>query len=282
MQACSLLICTLEIVWFSLQSFFEVVIIYLNQVLLALQVLLNIGHRGLTTCLNWQILNLFELYGFLALRMNLEIIICQRTIVAILQLNKFELVVIVVVRENILLKGSTRLSILCHCLCLHHCPLIALTLQDSLLALVLLYLRNLTALIVRVWLVSTVAFGGSGSLHLAATLRRVMTLFHDIRLRDMVHLWRLVEHLVVLLEMLREWLLVGVLALAFHEQAILLRRVYEFILRYRPGPLLRVKRRRTTCCRGTTTSVATSTSKKSFLEVLLLDGFYVVLQICAL
>ena len=52
MQASSLLINTLEIVWFSLQSFFEVVIIYLNQVLLALQVLLNIGHRGLTTCLN--------------------------------------------------------------------------------------------------------------------------------------------------------------------------------------------------------------------------------------
>lgn len=52
MQASSLLINTLEIVWFSLQSFFEVIVIYLNQVLLALQVLLNVGHRGLTTSLN--------------------------------------------------------------------------------------------------------------------------------------------------------------------------------------------------------------------------------------
>ena len=50
--------------------------------------------------------------------MDLEIISCQRIIVAILQLHEFELVVIVVVREDILLKGSTRLSILCHCLCL--------------------------------------------------------------------------------------------------------------------------------------------------------------------
>ena len=277
MQASSLLINTLEIVWFSLQSFFEVIVIYLNQVLLALQVLLNVGHRGLTTSLNWQILNLFKLDGFLTLRMDLEIISCQRIIVAILQLHEFKLVVIVVVREDILLKGPTRLSILCHCLRLHHCPLIALALQDSLLALILLDLRNLSALIVRVWLVSTVAFGGSGSLHLAATLRRVMTLLHDIRLRDMVHLWWLVEHLVVLLEMLRKRLFVGVLSLAFHKQAVLLRRVYEFILRYRPGPLLRVKRRRTTCCRSTTTPVATSTSKKSFLEVLLLDRFDVIL-----
>ena len=77
--------------------------------------------------------------------------------------------------------------------------------------------------------------------------------------------------------MLRKRLFVGVLSLAFHKQAVLLRRVYEFILRYRPGPLLRVKRRRTTCCRSTTTPVATSTSKKSFLEVLLLDRFDVVL-----
>ena len=98
MQASSLLINTLEIVWFSLQSFFEVIVIYLNQVLLALQVLLNVGNRGLTTSLNWQILNLFELDGLLALRMDLEIISCQRIIVAILQLHEFELVVIVVVR----------------------------------------------------------------------------------------------------------------------------------------------------------------------------------------
>ena len=65
---------------------------------------------------------------------------------------------------------------------------------------------------------------------IAATLRGVVTLLHDIRLRDVMHFRRLVEHFVILLEVLRERLLVWVRTLALHEQAVLLRGIYELVL----------------------------------------------------
>ena len=97
---------------------------------------------------------------------------------------------------------------------------------------------------------------------IAATLRGVVTLLHDIRLRDVMHFRRLVEHFVILLEVLRERLLVWVLALALHEQAVLLRGIYELVLVDRSGPLLRVKSRSTTArCSRTSTSSAASASE---------------------
>ena len=80
-----------------------------------------------------------------------------------MQLHKFELVVAIHVspREGVRLDdAASTLGILCHGLCLHHSPLIALTLQDSLLTLILLDFGDLCAnlITVRVLLVAAVAF----------------------------------------------------------------------------------------------------------------------------
>jgi len=55
---------------------------------LALQILLHICDGGLPAGFHWQILNLFEFHGFLAFRVELEIISRQWLLaVAILQLD---------------------------------------------------------------------------------------------------------------------------------------------------------------------------------------------------
>lgn len=64
----------------ALKGFLEIVIVYLDQVLLTLEIILGgvqVGHGSLPPSLHRQILNLFELHRFLALGVQLEIsVVC--------------------------------------------------------------------------------------------------------------------------------------------------------------------------------------------------------------
>jgi hypothetical protein len=116
-----------------LQRFFEVIVVYLDEVFLTRQVVLNVCYCDLTSCLDGKILNLFELHRFVTLRMHLEIVSQKR--VPIRELMKLERFVTLLDNSLCLVFG--------HGLGLQHGSLVALTLENALFASILLDLRDL-------------------------------------------------------------------------------------------------------------------------------------------
>ena len=111
--------------------------------------------------------------------MYLEIV--RRQCITFLDIDKLKGCLLLLIADLIETFG-----VLCHSLGLHHCSLIALALQDSLLTLVLLDLWNLTCAIIS--LIATVALRRARPLSLVATLSRIMPFLHDVCLRNMMRL----------------------------------------------------------------------------------------------
>ena len=140
-----------------LERLLQVVVVYLDQVLLARQVVRQIGHCCRPSCLHRQILDLLELHGLVAFRVDLEVVGPQ--VVALLKLVQLERFVYFV-----------SFRVLSRCLGLHHGPLLALTLQDPLFAAVLHDFGDLRLALGRCLVTSSIALRGARTLHFAATL----------------------------------------------------------------------------------------------------------------
>ena len=137
-----------------------------------------------------QVLNLFEFNRLLAFRMRAKVALLERDAVptlfeVLLHLLKLKSTC----RRHMLLAHELLLLLvlgkLCHCLLLNKGTLMTLALQYPLLTLVLGDARNLRLVllagIASVGLEAAIAFGGTGTLLLAAICRS-MALLHDISL----------------------------------------------------------------------------------------------------
>ena len=202
-----------------LQGLFEVVIVYLNEMLLGRLIVLNISDSHLTSSFNGEVLYLFKFYRFVALGMRWKIVRQERVpILELLQLERL---------WTLIATTSLCSRVLGHVLRLQDCSLVALTLKNSLLAFVLFYiwyLRRTT----RLCLIASVALRGTRSLNFTAPFSRIVSFFHNVGLGYMVCLLLLILNFIFFFQLLSEGLIV-LLSLGIKQNAHVLFQKLAFV-----------------------------------------------------